>query len=316
MRHRLACVAYPRSSPDARDDIVAPTLADPLARAGTVRRSVVRSGGTPGRCRTGGPYCGSTLLVGHDLLRSRRGAEVALRGHRRVGDVASPSRSRTCATPTSSTSTWPADSPRAIFPYTPTDDLPASAQPNAATEERPAHGRVPGADGRLDGRGGVGHARDRRNPDLDGVPHADVQVRRSSAQYDSGDLLGRQRRRLLHHVAARAGLAGAARNAEDHGTRCTSRRTGRGADGDDQLGHAGARPSWPGSSGPGRPEDRCCTGIFIGLGTATKLYPLFFLGPLLVLCLRERKMDDLGQDGRSRHRRLAVSRPADLLLVP
>ncbi len=33
------------------------------------------------------------------------------------------------------------------------------------------------------------------------------------------------------------------------------------------------------------------TGIFIGLGTATKLFPLFFLGPLLVLCVRERKVD-------------------------
>jgi uncharacterized membrane protein len=33
-------------------------------------------------------------------------------------------------------------------------------------------------------------------------------------------------------------------------------------------------------------------GIFIGLGMATKLYPLFFLGPLLVLCLRERRMGE------------------------
>jgi uncharacterized membrane protein len=33
-------------------------------------------------------------------------------------------------------------------------------------------------------------------------------------------------------------------------------------------------------------------GVFIGLGTAAKLYPLFFLGPLLVLCLRERRTSD------------------------
>jgi uncharacterized membrane protein len=32
-------------------------------------------------------------------------------------------------------------------------------------------------------------------------------------------------------------------------------------------------------------------GIFIGLGAATKLFPLFLLGPLLVLCLRERRLD-------------------------
>ena len=38
-------------------------------------------------------------------------------------------------------------------------------------------------------------------------------------------------------------------------------------------------------------------GIFIGLGAATKLYPLFFLGPLLVLCLRERKVDAWLQTG-------------------
>ncbi|MGH3472715.1 MAG: glycosyltransferase family 87 protein [Nocardioidaceae bacterium] len=31
-------------------------------------------------------------------------------------------------------------------------------------------------------------------------------------------------------------------------------------------------------------------GLFIGLGTATKLYPVLLIGPLLILCLRERKM--------------------------
>jgi uncharacterized membrane protein len=34
-------------------------------------------------------------------------------------------------------------------------------------------------------------------------------------------------------------------------------------------------------------------GVFIGLGAATKLYQLFLLGPLLVLCLRERRFDVL-----------------------
>lgn len=32
-------------------------------------------------------------------------------------------------------------------------------------------------------------------------------------------------------------------------------------------------------------------GVLIGIGTATKLYPFFLLGPLLVLCLRERRLD-------------------------
>ena len=34
------------------------------------------------------------------------------------------------------------------------------------------------------------------------------------------------------------------------------------------------------------------TGVLIGLGTATKLYPLFLLGGVLVICLRERRMRD------------------------
>ncbi len=31
-------------------------------------------------------------------------------------------------------------------------------------------------------------------------------------------------------------------------------------------------------------------GLLIGIGAATKLYPLFFLGPLLILCVRERRL--------------------------
>lgn len=35
------------------------------------------------------------------------------------------------------------------------------------------------------------------------------------------------------------------------------------------------------------------TGVLIGLGTAIKLYPLFLLGPLLLICLRERRFREL-----------------------
>ena len=35
------------------------------------------------------------------------------------------------------------------------------------------------------------------------------------------------------------------------------------------------------------------TGLMIGLGTAAKLYPLLLLGPLLVICLRDRRLPDL-----------------------
>lgn len=37
------------------------------------------------------------------------------------------------------------------------------------------------------------------------------------------------------------------------------------------------------------------TGVLIGLGTATKLYPLFLLGPILVICLRQRRYRELAQ---------------------
>lgn len=37
------------------------------------------------------------------------------------------------------------------------------------------------------------------------------------------------------------------------------------------------------------------TGVLIGLGTATKLYPLFLLGGLLVICLRERRLADFAR---------------------
>ena len=37
------------------------------------------------------------------------------------------------------------------------------------------------------------------------------------------------------------------------------------------------------------------TGVMIGLGTATKLYPLLLLGALLVICVRERRLPDLAR---------------------
>jgi uncharacterized membrane protein len=40
----------------------------------------------------------------------------------------------------------------------------------------------------------------------------------------------------------------------------------------------------------GRPA---ATGVLVGLGTATKLYPLFLLGPIVIICLRDRRWRDL-----------------------
>ncbi|MFT4085301.1 MAG: glycosyltransferase 87 family protein [Nocardioides sp.] len=53
---------------------------------------------------------------------------------------------------------------------------------------------------------------------------------------------------------------------------------------------AGAMWSWA----RGRP---LLTGVFVGLGTATKLYPLFLLGGLLVICWRERRWRDFVGSG-------------------
>ena len=51
---------------------------------------------------------------------------------------------------------------------------------------------------------------------------------------------------------------------------------------------AGAMWAWA----RGRP---LLTGVLIGLGTATKLYPLFLLGGVLVICLRERRLVTLAR---------------------
>ena len=51
--------------------------------------------------------------------------------------------------------------------------------------------------------------------------------------------------------------------------------------------------------GLGARTGRCSTGVLIGLGTATKLYPLFLLGGLLVICLRDRRLARLRRSPRS-----------------
>ena len=48
--------------------------------------------------------------------------------------------------------------------------------------------------------------------------------------------------------------------------------------------------AWPARCGPGRAAGPVLSGVLIGLGTATKLYPLFLLGALLVVCLRRGRL--------------------------
>lgn len=60
---------------------------------------------------------------------------------------------------------------------------------------------------------------------------------------------------------------------------------------------AGALWAWSSrdEESAGRPRSATWTGIFLGLGTAAKLYPLFGLGAILALCVRGRRWDDLGR---------------------
>ena len=182
-----------------------------------------------------------------------------------------------------------------VFPYTPTDDVPASAQPNAATEEHQLSVEYPVLTGVWMGVAGMVTHAIGRNPDLDGVPHADVQVN-LDAQFDSAIFWGvnaigffimlllglallvlAQRRRPWDamYVAAAPAVALTAMINWDMLALAIV---------------AGIFWAWS----TRRPV---LTGILIGVGTATKLYPLFILGPLLVLCFRERKMETWAKTG-------------------
>ena len=66
-----------------------------------------------------------------------------------------------------------------------------------------------------------------------------------------------------------------------------------GARGTGQLGPAGGGASSRGALWAWARDRPALTGVMIGLGTATKLYPLLLLGGLLVICWRERRWRDL-----------------------
>ena len=51
-------------------------------------------------------------------------------------------------------------------------------------------------------------------------------------------------------------------------------------------------------------------GVLLGLATAAKLYPVFLLGPLFLLCWRAGKWRDFGKAARRSCRRLAGGEPA------
>ena len=99
------------------------------------------------------------------------------------------------------------------------------------------------------------------------------------------DLPGRQHRAAGRAVPDRGLGPGAHRRRPALGRDDAGRLALRRRRSLDQLGHAADRADRAGHAGLGPPPARAA-GVLLGLGMAAKLYPLFLLGPLLLLCLR------------------------------
>jgi uncharacterized membrane protein len=176
-----------------------------------------------------------------------------------------------------------------IFPYTPARDLPFNGMPGSRAEGQSLTVEYPVLTGLWMGVAGWLTHRLGDDPDLSTVPPADVggvlRVQHDTAVFWDINVVGflivfllailalvrAQRRRPWDAmlVAASPLLALTAFiNWDMIAVGCVAGAL---------WGWSTRRPIW--------------AGIFVGLGTAAKLYPLFLIGPLLVLCLRERKLD-------------------------
>ncbi len=176
-----------------------------------------------------------------------------------------------------------------VFPYEPLTDLPADKQPVTTEDAHSLTVEYPVLTGLWMGVTGIVTRALGTNPDMSQVPHSEVgsnlDVQHDSAVFWSVNAVGffvvlliglaflvrAQRRRPWDamFVALSPTLALAATINWDLLA----------------FGFVGAI-FWAWATR--RP---IMAGVLIGLGAATKLYPIFFLGPLLVLCLRERKLD-------------------------
>lgn len=270
------------------NDVVAPTLADPLARSA----SAAVSGPIGRHARTGFSWwtpvritlAVAALVFGLGVLQKAPCVVT------RWSDAASPKAfSHLCYT----------DLPgiyvgrglaEGIFPYTPVADLPAEKQPTSSAEADDLTVEYPVLTGTWMGVTAWITRQIGSSPDVSRIPHSDVGqvlgVQRDSAIFWGVNAVGffvvlimslvalvrAQRRRPWDamFVAASPMLALTAFiNWDILAVGCV----------------AGALWAWS----TRRP---IWAGVFIGLGTATKLYPLFLLGPLLVLCLRKRQLDE------------------------
>lgn len=269
------------------DDVVAPTLADPLARAA----SAAVAGPLGRHARTGSSWW-TPLRITLAVASVVFGLGVLQKSPCVVeswSDDASPLPfSHLCYTDIGYlyVSRGLAEG---IFPFTPKSDLPEIKQPATEPETNELSVEYPvltgvwmGATGWLTRAIGVG-------PDLSDVPHSEAGSV-PGVQHDSGvfwcvnaigfflilllallALSKAQRRRPWDAVFIAASPVIALATFINWDMLA--------------LGMvAGALWAWSTK----RP---ILAGIFIGLGVATKLYPLFLLGPLFVLCLRARKLD-------------------------
>ena len=135
---------------------------------------------------------------------------------------------------------------------------------------------------------------------LNGSPDIEPRYQQSAGEVSASADVQREKRIFVivnalgfaAHGAAR-GLA--ARRGESApplgrgGLRAVARAAPHGAG---QLGHAGGGDWSPPRCGPGPENARCSPACMIGLGMAVKLYPLFLLGGVLVICLRQKRIRD------------------------
>ncbi len=268
-------------------DVVAPTLADPLARSASTA-----VGGPLGRHARTGRCWWTPLRVVLAVATIGFGLGVVQKSPCVVenwSDAAAPfPYSHMCYSDISFLYSGRGLA-EGVIPYEPLSDLPPSKQPDTTAEANALTIEYPVLSGVWMGAAGlVTHALG-ASPDLSQVPHSvvgqDPRVQSDSALFWRVNAVGflgvlliglaflvrAQRRRPWDamFVAASPSLALTATINWDILA----------------LGCAGSI-IWAWSTR--RPV---LTGVFIGLGVATKLYPLFFLGPLLVLCLRERRLD-------------------------
>ncbi len=271
------------------DDVVAPTLSDPVARAasGTVggplgaHARTARSWWTPVRV----VLAVATVVFGLGVVQKSPCVVE------KWSDAASPKPfSHMCYTdiPLLYVSRGLAEG---IWPYQPLTDLPADKQPATAAQAQALTVEYPVLTGIWMGATGLLTRVIGTSPDVSRIPHASVggnlDVQHDSAVFWSVNTIGfflvllvglvllvrAQPKRPWDAmlVAASPSLALTATINWD------------------MLAFgwvAGSLWAWS----TRRP---LLAGVLIGLGTATKLYPVFFLGPLLVLCLRERRVLDV-----------------------